>query len=789
MRERTLNVLEYFKVLELVSERACSLIAKKAISNIRPKTSYHLIEEQLRSTTESVDLIVRKGRLPIGALVDVSGICNLAMKGATLTGAQLLDIATCLRVSGDVRAFILAKDVESLTYLRSVAGLLDHGPRLLAAIEKAIISADEISDNASSKLRDIRRQKSVIKNSVRSKLQKLVSGTYSMYLQDAIVTMRDGRYVIPVKQEHRGKVPGLIHDQSKGGATVFIEPQAVVELNNQLKALIMEEEVEINRILGELSSMVGEHGRTLANNQKLLIELDVACAKGQLAIDLNCSKPNFSKEHILDLKEARHPLLPLDKAVPMDLAMTNSIRSLIITGPNTGGKTVTLKTVGLLALMAQSGLHIPAAEGSYLPIFNKIFADIGDEQSIEQSLSTFSSHMTNVISILKDADEKSLVLLDEAMAGTDPTEGSALAVAVLEHLRELKAMVIATTHYNQLKKYAINTDGVENGSMEFDIRTLSPTYRLKVGIAGHSNAFEISQRLGLPEEIVQCAKTVMEEDALTMERLVKAIDKEKEALAAEKEELAQRLTEAEEKVKEASIQAEKMQAKISKELEQAKDKARKIIEDAEQASKEVQQELKAIRKLENIGTKTNALNNTRRKIKEQKGKYDNKIVEKIDGNHVSPEEIKVGSKVKIPSLGQNGQVLEEADGKGQVMVQVGNMKTKIHGSKLILLEQGPPKKISKKTKYAGLYQAKAKSVSPSITVQGENLEDALFIVGKYIDDAFIAGLKKVTIIHGRGEGILKRGIREQLKSMGQVKTFSSGSFEEGGDGVTVVTLK
>lgn len=512
MESKTLKTLEYNKIIEMLTAQASCDMAKETLLHLMPMTNVPDIRDALAETTEAVTVIVRKGAAPLGQIYDIADCLSLARKGGTLTMRQLLQVLYNLKVAGNVITF-LKSDLPQLPVIDSIREVLATFPRLAENIDRCILSEDEMADNASPDLRDIRRGITRQNESIRNRLNNILnSADNKSYLQDSIVTIRDGRYVIPVKAEHRSRFAGIIHDQSSTGATLFIEPQVIVNMNNELRELELAEKAEIERILGELSSAVAEHYHEIMNNQKLLTELDVIFAKGKLSVRMGGEEPSVGEEGMLALKQARHPLIDRQKVVPIDVRLGDDYNTLVVTGPNTGGKTVTLKTVGLLVLMAQSGLHIPAASTSRICVFEQVFADIGDEQSIEQSLSTFSSHMRNIVSILANVDGRSLVLLDELGAGTDPTEGAALAISVLERLASCRAYTIATTHYNELKKYALSTEGVENGSMEFNINTLSPTYRLFIGIPGKSNAFEISRKLGLSETLIDRASELLERE-------------------------------------------------------------------------------------------------------------------------------------------------------------------------------------------------------------------------------------------------------------------------------------
>ena len=563
-----------------------------------------------------------------------------------------------------------------------------------------------------------------------------------------------------------------------------------MNLNNELRQLELDEKAEINRILADLSGGVSEHYHDLMNNQNLLLQLDLFMAKGRLSIAMDGEEPEVSEDGIMDLKSACHPLIDKKKVVPISISIGEHYRTLVITGPNTGGKTVTLKTAGLLPLMAQTGLHIPAAPGSRIPVFNNVFADIGDEQSIEQSLSTFSSHMVNIVDIVKEAGPGSLVLFDELGAGTDPTEGAALAIAILENVAASGALSISTTHYTELKKYAISTDGVENASMEFDVETLSPTYRLMTGLPGKSNAFEIAHKLGISDSITQRARGLLEAGDIAFEDIVTAMEEDRKKAEEERDEAILINIEMKRQKEELQKKIDKFEEKKEKELEKAREEAREIIREAREVSDEVREELKELAKLESMGERNRRFDSNRRRLREVEKKNRNSIKREVNDNPVDPDQLAVGDRVKILSLGQNGEIISLPDDKGMLQVQVGVMKIGVRVTDIMLLDPGLKKKKPKKASgYGSLYKRKAQTVSTSIDVRGKNLEDAVMDVEKYIDDVFISGLSEVTVIHGRGEGILRKGIHDMLKRNKNVKSFRSGSFNEGGDGVTVITLK
>lgn len=790
MNKKALDVLEYKKIIELLKEEAGSEMSRQIISELMPSTDVHVISEELRSTTEAVDLIVRKGALPTGGIYDIGQSLGLARKGGTLSMKQLLQVHYNLRIAERIVSF-MKSDLPPLPLINAMTELIVAMPRLAEDIDRCILSEDEMSDNASPELRSIRRNIGRQNEAIKNKLNHILNSSDNRtYLQDSIVTMRDGRYVIPVKQEHRARFPGIVHDQSKAGATLFVEPQVIVNLNNELRELEMAEEAEIARILAELSAGVAEHFHDIKNNQEILIQLDFIMAKGKFSCRMKAEEPHINEDGYLLIREGRHPLIDEKKVVPINVSIGKEYRTLVVTGPNTGGKTVTLKTIGLLALMAQSGLHIPASSQSQIPIFDDVFADIGDEQSIEQSLSTFSSHMKNIVKIVEEADASSLVLLDELGAGTDPTEGAALAIAILEALYKRGAMTAATTHYNEIKKYALSTDGVENASMEFNVETLSPTYRLTIGIPGKSNAFEISKKLGLSEVLIDRAGQLIERGDIEFEDVISAIEADKKKAEEERDEAIMINLAMKKKQEEVDQKLADLAKKKEKIIADAREEARDILRDARETAGEVQKELKELSKLESLGERNKRFDKSRRKLKETEGKYAEKLIRQVNNNPVQASEIKVGDRVKVLSLDQNGEILSLPDDKGNLLVKVGIMKANLSLDDLMLINDGTgKKKQSKSSKYGQLYKVKAQSISISINVQGESLDDAVMDVDKYLDDAYVAGLKEVTVIHGRGEGILKSGIRDMCKRHKHVASFRKGNYNEGGDGVTIVKMK
>lgn len=793
MNQKALETLEYKKIIAQLKREMGSAASAKLADELTPLTSEKIIKEELRSTTEAVDLIVRKGPLPTGGLYDIREALLLAKKGGSLTMRQLLEVQNVLGISSEVVAFMHDDALPALKYIGEMVDLIVEFTALEKEISRCILTEDEMADNASPKLKDIRRSIHQQNQAIKNKLSRIItSSSNKTYLQDAIVTMRDGRYVIPVKQEYRSFFPGMVHDQSKGGATLFIEPQGVVELNNKLRELEVEEQLEIARILAELSSRVAEHYSEIRSNLELLIKLDFIMAKGKLSCKMHASEPKIDVDGELRLISARHPLIEYKKAVPVDIRIGGDYRTLIITGPNTGGKTVSLKTAGLLVMMAQSGLHIPASHASTLPIFGEVFADIGDEQSIEQSLSTFSSHMKNIVSIIDKASYDSLVLVDELGAGTDPTEGAALAIAILERFYDSGALTMATTHYNELKKYALATSGVENAAMEFDVETLTPTYRLLIGVPGKSNAFEISKKLGLSESVIERASEHIKHGDMEFENVIRSIEDDKRKAAADRLDAESMRAEIEERLKKLEEKEKAISEKRADIIAEAKREARELLRETKSAVKDVQKDL---RRLQKSGAHTNlntgALEKSRRKINEAEDLVSEKVVKQVNSEPVSADTLKIGDRVKLLTIGQNGTILSLPDEKGNLMINIGALKVKARLQDLMLINEGKDRKPQTKSssKYGSLLRSKSSSVSASINVMGKNLEDALADVEKYLDDVYMAGLDMVSIIHGRGGGILKDGIRQMLKRKKYVDSYGAASYNDGGEGVTLVRMK
>ncbi|MBE6083359.1 MAG: endonuclease MutS2 [Tissierellaceae bacterium] len=793
MNEKTLRVLEYNKIIDILKDNTESSLGKELVSQIKPLTDIDEIENRQKETEEALELIIKRGTPPLYGIHDVRGEIKRAEIGGTLGPGSLLKISDSLRVVRSLKNY-LKETREDKNGNYPVVGNLINELSVFEYIEEsinnAIISEEEISDNASPALRSIRRKINMKNDSIRDKLNSIISSSNNKkYLQDSIVTIREGRYVVPVKQENRGNFPGLVHDQSSSGATLFVEPMAVVELNNELKELKIEEQHEIERILIELTNMIRERTNEIRNNQKILQRLDFIFAKGKIAVNMDGTKPILNDRGYINIKKGRHPLLDKKKVVPIDIYIGDDFRTLVITGPNTGGKTVTLKTVGLLCLMAQSGLHIPADHNSEVGVFNKIFADIGDEQSIEQNLSTFSSHMTNIVEILKNVEEKNLVLFDELGAGTDPVEGAALAMSILDYLYNIKVRTIATTHYSQLKIYALTKEGVKNASMEFDVETLSPTYKLSIGIPGKSNAFEISKRLGLMDYIISHAQTLISKENVDFEDVLKTMDQDRKRIEENKLETERLKIEIERLKEELTDEKERTQEAKEKIIYKAKEEARNILRNAKEESDLI------VSNLRNISNEIERERNI--KIQEAQDKLKSKLNETEKDLSIKlldvksskpPKNLKVGESVEILSLNQSGIVVSLPDDNGNLQVQVGIMKINVPVSSLRRIkENDSQKRTAVMTK--NILKFKTQDIKNEIDLRGETLDEALLDLDKYLDDVYISGLKEIYIIHGKGTGVLRSGISDLLKSHKHVKSYRLGKYGEGGSGVTVVELK
>ncbi|HHT50590.1 MAG TPA: endonuclease MutS2 [Eubacteriaceae bacterium] len=790
--DKNLIILEYNKIIKILSEYTTSSMGKEKILSIRPMSNIVKIQESLSETSEAVSVILAKGKLPLNGLCDIGPFIRKAKIGSILSPIELLKIAQVLKICQDLKKYIKEESEVDNPYqiINDKINQLNQFPGLMKEIFNVIVNETEIADNASPQLSKIRKQIRQKNSAIREKLNKMVNSTYyQKYLQDTIVTIREGRFVIPVKQEYRKNVPGLVHDQSTSKSTLFIEPIAIVDMNNDLKSLLNDEKQEIERILSEFTNIIGNNHSKIKNNLEILTNLDIIFAKGYYSIDINGIEPSLNKKGIIILKKARHPLIPKDKVVPSDIYLGKDFNSLLITGPNTGGKTITLKTIGLLCLMAQSGLHISAGDGSEIGVFDKILADIGDEQSIEQSLSTFSSHMINIVNILQEVNENSLVLFDELGAGTDPTEGVALAISILDYLHKRNIKTVATTHYRELKEYALSTDGIENASVEFDVETLKPTYVLLVGIPGKSNAFEISKRLGLSEEIINSAKNYISKESIQFEDVLLDIENKRKQIEVDEIKARNYRLEAKKIKEELEREKAKLDNKKDLILLKSRKEALKIIKEAKNQSDMIIKELKEMKN--NVLVNHNKdIEDKRKLLKEYENTLENKLYKSTISNDsfITPKILKPGDRVYITTLNQKGYVLSPPNDKEEVEIQAGVMKILVHISNIKLVQDSNNNE-DKSKKYIRNIKRKSLNISPEIDLRGLTVEDAIINIDKYLDDAYIANLNFLTIIHGKGTGILRKNIHEFLKNHSYVKEYRLGSLNEGGDGVTIVTMK
>lgn len=792
MNDKTLRVLEYNKIIQKLISKTESSLGVSLAEELKPALNINEVIQLQNETDEGTRIIIKRGNPPLRGVHDISSEIKHAEIGAVLTPRALLNIADTLSAARKIKTFIgqIKEDKDSkYPILEDMSTSLNSYKSIEDSIFNAIISEEEISDNASSLLKNIRRQIQVKNDSIRKKLNSIInSSTNKKYLQEAIVTIREDRFVVPVKQEYKVNFPGLVHDQSSSGATLFIEPIAIVELNNELKELRLKEKAEIERILLELTEKVAIESEGIRNNQSLLAKFDFIFAKGKLSLDMKGIKPSINDKGYINIKKGRHPLLNAKNVVPIDIYLGEEFNTLVITGPNTGGKTVTLKTVGLLTLMMQSGLQVPADYGTKMAVFSNVFADIGDEQSIEQSLSTFSSHMTNIVDILSNVEENCLVLFDELGAGTDPTEGAALAMSILDYLHSKDIRTVATTHYSELKVYALTTDGIENASVEFNVETLSPTYRLLIGVPGKSNAFEISKRLGLQNFIIDYARNMISREKIEFEDVLASIERDRRESEQNRQD-SERLKLEIDKLKDELLQKKnKLETMKQQIMREAKQEARKLLKNAKEEAESIISELKDI-STEIEKEKSKRIQEAKDKLRTELDSIEDGLAENliVKTNPKPPKNLKPGEIITILSLNQNGTVLSSPDDDGNIMVQVGIMKIKVHIS---TIARGVDKaKDESKSRTKSIMKSKAINIKNELDLRGMNLEEAMLDVDKYLDDAYIAGLKSVYIIHGKGTGVLRAGIGQLLKRHRHVSSYRLGNYGEGGTGVTVVELK
>lgn len=791
MNQKVLSKLEYNKIIDMLTEKADSLPGKKLCRELLPSTNPEEIRKNQTQTSDALSRLFKVGSTSFGSNSDLGFSIKSLEIGSTLSIAELIKIAAMLDNVSRIKTYgkkdrddipddSLSEYFEQLTPLTQVAN----------EINRCILSEEEIADDASPRLKSIRRSMIQTNEKIHSQLNSMLAGAYRTYLQDAVITMRDNRYCIPIKAEYKGQVNGMIHDQSATGSTYFIEPAAVVELNNKIRELELEEKEEIQIILAGLSAMAGEHTEELATNQKIMTELDFIFAKAELAMDMNGTAPVFNEEHYINIRKGRHPLLDKKKVVPIDINLGKDFDLLIITGPNTGGKTVSLKTVGLFTLMGQAGLHIPALDRSELSVFTEVYADIGDEQSIEQSLSTFSSHMKSIVHILKHADADSLCLFDELGAGTDPTEGAALAIAILNYLHDRGIRTMATTHYSELKIYALSTSFVENACCEFNVETLQPTYRLLIGIPGKSNAFAISSKLGLSDEIINAAKEQIGKEDKSFEDVIADLEQSRITIEKEQREIAEykeRIRTLQEQLQHKNEKIDQAKDRI---LREANEKAKEILQEAKDVADETIRDFNKVSAGADIRELEKKRQKVRDKINEKNAKLSIGASKEPTIKTLDPKKLKKGDTVKIVSMGLKGTVSTLPDAKGALFVQCGIMRTQTNVKDLVLIDEVTINTPTLQRTGAGkIKMSKSLSVSTEINLLGKTVDEALSELDKYLDDAYLAHLPSVRVVHGKGTGALRNAVHNHLKRLKYVKEFRLGEYGEGDAGVTIVTFK
>lgn len=790
MNNKSLSTLEYNKIISRLVSFACSDGAKQILHKLGPMTDIDKINTALDYTNDALTRVYQKGSVDFSRIKDIRGSIARLKVGSSLNALELLNISMLLECAAHIKGYY----EQRADSIQPLIDMLDPVTLLNNAIKKCIISEDEISDDASANLRSIRRQKNIAADRIHTELNKILnSPSTRTYLQDYVITTRQGRFCLPVKAEYKSLMPGMVHDQSSTGSTVFIEPAAVVKLNNDIRELELKEQAEIEVILADLSAKAAEYTDSLLSDYEILTNLDCIFAKALLSRHFNCSRPVMNNKGIVNIKKGRHPLIEPHTVVPIDIYLGTDFNLLIITGPNTGGKTVSLKTVGLLTLMAQAGLNIPALEHSDIAVFDNIFADIGDEQSIEQSLSTFSSHMTNTVDILKKADSNSLILFDEIGAGTDPTEGAALAIAILDSLHRRNITTMATTHYSEIKMYALTTDGVENACCEFDVQSLRPTYRLLIGVPGKSNAFAISKKLGLSDNIINDASRRLDSEDIKFEDLVTDLEQSRVTIEREREELNEYKAQIAQLKSELTKKTERLDERTDNIIRKANEEAARILKDAKEYAD------KTINAMNKHGMTVKELEKHRSAIREKMNKRQEKL--KIEpANNISEHkahdisEFKVGMHVKVLTMNVIGTVSQIHKNKNQVTVLVGSLSTKMDIKNLAILKgYKDPAETSSKPKGAGgsgkIKMSKSSSVSSEINLLGYTVDEAIAVLDKYLDDAYIARIPQVRIVHGKGTGALRSGITSYLHGVPYIKEFRLGQIGEGAEGVTIVTFK
>ena len=789
MNNKALKTLEYNKITDRLASHASSEPGIKLCRELQPMMDMDGINSALKQTSDAVSRIFRHGSISFAGLKDIRPLTKALEVGSALGMSELLDICSLLKVAAGARRYGVSED-EAADSLSGMFNAVYDIADVRREIERCILSEDEIADDASAELKNIRRQMRICTERIRTELNSMLNGSDRTYLQEAVITTRGGRYCIPVKAEYKSQVPGMVHDQSKAGSTFFIEPMSVVRLNNEIREYEVKESEEIAKILASLSAMAGNYTAELDADYDILSQLDFIFAKAKLSFEYKGSEPIMNTRGYINIRKGRHPLIDSRKVVPIDVSIGDEYSELIITGPNTGGKTVTLKTIGLFSLLGQSGLHIPAADNSELTVFNDIFADIGDEQSIEQSLSTFSSHMKNIIEILAKADSNSLVLFDELCAGTDPTEGAALAISILTSLHKLKVTTVATTHYSELKIFALSTEGVQNACCEFDVATLAPTYRLLIGIPGKSNAFAISGKLGLPQYIIDDAKESLASEDVAFEDVISDLEKSRVTIEREKLELEEYKKEVEDLKNQLKAKKERHDERSDNILQKAREEASAILREAKETADDA---IRKLNKANAAGMSVAELEKQRQRIKDNINKVDKgrALKSQAPARQHKASDFHIGDRVHVASLNLDGTVHTLPNQKGELNVTIGIMNYNVNMSDLTIIEEASEmRKLKQKSSGIGkLKMSKTASISPEINLIGMTSDEAIMTLDKYLDDAFLSHISPVRIVHGKGSGILRNAVHNYLKRQKHVKSFRLGSFGEGDYGVTIVEFK
>ncbi len=794
LKNKSYKVLEFDKILERLAGYTESETVKKRISEVVPFDNLEEAKHAQKETTEAVVTSLKLGGPPVNlSLANVTGAVKRAESGGVLNFRDLLEISRALYVARRMKAY-LSEASEECKILHGIADTLMTAKAFEDRINTCIVSEEEMADDASPELNTIRRKIKNLNAKIRESLNDMIrSSHYKKFLQDSVVTMRGDRFVIPVKSEYKGEVPGIVHDSSATGATLFIEPMTVLNSNNEIRDLKNREQQEIERVLAELSVEVAEHSHTIFVDYNNITELDFIFCKARLSLDMNANEPELNEDGIIKFKKARHPLIDKETVVANDVYLGEKFDCLVITGPNTGGKTVTLKTIGLFSLMAASGLHLPVTDGSRASLFKSIYADIGDEQSIEQSLSTFSSHMVNIVNILENVEYNSLVLFDELGAGTDPTEGAALAISILEYLKKRGAKTVSTTHYSELKLFALSTERVENASCEFDIDSLRPTYKLLIGVPGKSNAFAISRRLGLSDDVIGRANQILSDEDIKFEDVITDLEAHRTKARTEREsaeKMKRELISLREEIEKERIKLKENKGRI---LDEARREAKIIVMDAKEEANKVIRDLEKLRKNVNIADISDKVTSARDKLKQKEDTIDKKMQNAAKPKKIftePPKNLKPGENVKIVDMNQEATVIKVADAKGMVKVQAGIIKLDVHITNLKRIEDKQSKELADKyVRTTRAFESKTKNVSTELDIRGQNVEEAYLSVDKFLDDCYLASISPVSIIHGKGTGILRKGVHEILRKHKYVKGFRLGRYGEGEDGVTIVELK